>query len=75
VTDQEKKDLEELKVAIAKLQTDSYQVLRHYSRLTPDDLKYTGHKTVEGAVFSVVVDTLKKADKLTAAFLKKYPDK
>jgi len=74
MTEQESKDLAELKEAIKaeKIACFEYQVA--LVRMDPKNLIHVGHKTLESGVMSSVKSSMAKIKKLTDAYVKKYPD-
>ena len=66
---------------LAKLHRDCDEVrktaffgMRHSLRLSAEELKHTGSKSQELAAISAYRHAEKEIDKLTQAYLKKYPD-
>lgn len=70
----EKRATEEFVAASNKLRADGFKELVYISRLTPEELTHTGHKTLESALLSQIKYNLKQLEKLEKEFLKKYPD-
>lgn len=74
MTEQEKMDLEFLKAEVTKKKIDTIDYLRHIVRLTPEEIKHCGYKTIEEACVSIVKNLFKETDKMVEKHIKKYPD-
>jgi hypothetical protein len=74
MTDTEKQDLDDLKQKCAQYREQAFSSMRNYSRLNGEELKHTGYKTHEAAMIGAYNYAANHITKLTAAYLKKYPD-
>lgn len=74
ISEQEQRDLDAAKARVAEIKDSTFDLMREYARMSSDELKHSGHKTNEGAVFSSLKNALKDIDKVWAAHIRKYPD-
>jgi hypothetical protein len=72
---EEQKDLEALH-ALMKDERENFSLsLRLYIEMGPEELKHSGHKTNEAAVFYAAKAHVKRMDVLVKTHLRKWPDK
>lgn len=72
-TEQEK-DLLDVRDSVKAVKITTFEYMSHLMTLNPEQLKHTGHKTIEaGLLFSMRfgIDRIKAQN---AAYFKKYPD-
>lgn len=76
MTEQESKDLEEMKAKVIEKKLSCFDYLVAVSRYTETDLMHSGYrnKTVAEAQHMILNDAMKIIDKLHKDFIKKYPD-
>lgn len=74
MTDQERQDLDKLHVEVKSLKVQAFDTCKSYIRMQPEELKHTGHKSIEAAVLSTMKYYDDKCIKLTKEYIKKYPD-
>lgn len=74
MTEQEQKDLDEMKAAITKEKTYCFDNCVSFLKMSPSDLACAGHKTIENAITWTIKNGEKKVAALTQAYTKKYPD-
>lgn len=74
MTDQEKKDLDEMLEATAKLKLASFDYLTMLSGVPEQDLVIHGHKSFGAACVYNIRSTNKQIDALMRKHLVKYPD-
>ena len=70
----EEQDLDALHQQCNIIRHQAFGHFRYILSCGPADLANSGHKSIEAAVLYTVKDTIKHLNKLTAAFIKKWPD-
>lgn len=71
---QEQQDLTVYQEKYDKICRTAFSGMRDALRRTPNELKLYGYKTVEEGAIAYYRYCSKKIDKLTEAYLKKYPE-
>lgn len=74
VSPQEQADLDVMRAAIERLKLSCYDGQLSLTRMPPEQLVHTGHKTVGDGLLYYVRSTQRKIDSLIATHLQKYPD-
>ena len=74
VEDKEQKDLVVMKAANAEDMDTAFSCMQMIERMSPAELKHSGHKTKEDGLVWTVRDTLKKINARVQEHLRKYPD-
>lgn len=64
-----------MKAEIVEIKVAAFDYMRYLSQLREEDLRHTGHKSIEAGMAYAYRDAQNKINKLHAAHLKKYPDK
>jgi hypothetical protein len=75
MTPEEQKDLDALHKEQTNLREHFSSYVRHILDMGPEELKHSGHKTVEEALVYAAKSHIKDLDKLVKAHIKKWPDK
>lgn len=70
----EAEDLAKLKAEKAKELETMFSCMDMLFRMEPEELKHSGHKTVQEAIFYTYRESAKKIAKAAANFIRKYPD-
>jgi hypothetical protein len=71
---QELKDLTILQEELNRLRSSAFHAVKDALRMSPEELRHSGHKTNEAAAIGFYKYYAKEIEKLTVAHLKKYPD-
>lgn len=74
ISPEEQADLDKLLERRKERQDSAFMHFRHILDMGPEELKHSGHKTVEGALIYSVRSVIKENDKDLKLHLKKYPD-
>ena len=67
-------EAEELKKRIDEAKILCFNYMIHVSGMKPDDLKNSGHKSIEAGIVWAFQHYHKRIVKMSDEFLKKYPD-
>lgn len=75
MTEQETKDLEEMKAKIQELKLSIYDYMVHLSECSEEQLKMSGHRFGQlRAIADTLRNTQNRIRKAHQEYLKKYPD-
>ena len=74
ISPEEQADVDALKAKHIKIKLSAFDMMHEFTRMSPESLVHTGHKTVEAALLYTMKEALKSVKKEGADFIKKWPD-
>lgn len=72
MTDTERSDLAAMKVQVAAVKASTVDYMLFINR---NGIANSGHRTLEDALLWTIQDCQRRLDRITQAYLKRYPDK
>ncbi len=74
MSEQEKIDLDKMNEDCHRINRNTISFCEHLIKLSPTELRHTGHQSIGDALLHSIQLGRKQKDKIQAEYTKKYPD-